>query len=130
MLTYFDGCQQVCLFCPTKSYHGLLFNDGAIGNRGVHVCTVTASARLTMECWTVYVETCQNWVTTGYNRLATIGGGTRLIHKLPLLFELPSYKYIPEYSVLKHLSFTLFWLSNKHVSQLKKQEVMNISRSV
>jgi hypothetical protein len=46
-----------------------------------------------MECWAIHVETCQNRVTTGYNRLAAITGGTRLIHKLPLLFELPSYKY-------------------------------------
>jgi hypothetical protein len=36
------------------------------------------------------VETCQNRVTTGYNRLAAIGGGIRLIHRFPLLFELPS----------------------------------------
>jgi hypothetical protein len=66
-------------------------NDGAIGKRSVHVCTVTASARLTMECWEMHVETCQNRVTTGYNQLAVIGGGTHLIHKLPLIFELPSY---------------------------------------
>jgi hypothetical protein len=39
----------------------------------------------------MHVETCENRVTTGYNRLAAIGGGTRLIHRLPLLFELPSY---------------------------------------
>jgi hypothetical protein len=38
----------------------------------------------------MHVETCQNRVTTGYNRLAAVGGGSRIIHKLPLLFELPS----------------------------------------
>jgi hypothetical protein len=35
-------------------------------------------------------ENCQNRITTGCNRLAAVAGGTRLIHKLPLLFELPS----------------------------------------
>jgi hypothetical protein len=39
----------------------------------------------------VHVEIRQNRVTTGCNRLAAIGGGTRLIPKLPLLFELSSY---------------------------------------
>jgi hypothetical protein len=38
----------------------------------------------------MHVETCQNRVTTGYNRLAAIAVGTCLIHKLPLLSELPS----------------------------------------
>jgi hypothetical protein len=52
---------------------------------------VTASARLTMECWAMHVEACPNQVTASYIPLAAIGGGTRLIHKLPLLFELPSY---------------------------------------
>jgi hypothetical protein len=91
VITFFDGCQQVWPFCPRKSYHGPFFNDRAIGRRSVHVCIVTASAGLKMECWAMRAETCQNRVTTGYNRLAVIGGGTRLIHKLPLLFELPSY---------------------------------------
>jgi hypothetical protein len=67
-----------------------LFNCGTIGKRSVHVCIVTASARLTMECWAVHVETCQNHLTTGYKQLAAIVGATRLIHKLPLFFELPS----------------------------------------
>jgi hypothetical protein len=44
-----------------------------------------------MECWAMHVENCQNKATTGYNQLAAIAGGTHLIHKLPLLFELPSY---------------------------------------
>jgi hypothetical protein len=39
----------------------------------------------------MHVETCQNRDRTGYNRLAAIAGGIRLIHKSPLLFELPSY---------------------------------------
>jgi hypothetical protein len=39
----------------------------------------------------MHVETCQNRVTTGYTWLAAIAGGTRLIRRLPLLFELPSH---------------------------------------
>jgi hypothetical protein len=38
----------------------------------------------------MHVETCQNRVTTGCNRLAAMGGGSHLIHKLPLLFEYSS----------------------------------------
>jgi hypothetical protein len=37
------------------------------------------------------VKACQNRVTSGYNRLAAMAGGTVFIHILPLLFELPSY---------------------------------------
>jgi hypothetical protein len=74
MLTFFDGCQQVLPFCQNKHYHGPLFNDGTIGKRSVHVCIIIASARLIKECWAMYVETCQNRVTTGYNRLAAVGG--------------------------------------------------------
>jgi hypothetical protein len=66
VLTFYGGCQQVWHFCPKKSYHGPFFNDGAIGKRSVHVCTVTASAGLTMQCWAMRVETCRNRVTTGY----------------------------------------------------------------
>jgi hypothetical protein len=35
--------------CPKKSYHGMLFKDGANGEQRVHVYTVIAAARMTME---------------------------------------------------------------------------------
>jgi hypothetical protein len=57
-----------------------------------------------MEFWAVHVETCQNRVTRGYKQLAAIGGGTRLIHKLPLFLNYPRifsllslFKYFAHY---------------------------------
>jgi hypothetical protein len=35
----------------------------------------------------MHVETCQNRVTTDYNRLVAFAGDTRLIHKLPLILN-------------------------------------------
>jgi hypothetical protein len=54
------------------------------------------------ECWAMHVETWQSRITTSCNRLAAIAGGTRLIRKFPLLFELPSYVKLRHVSVLVH----------------------------
>jgi hypothetical protein len=45
-------------------------------------------------------------LTTGYNRLAAIDGGTPLIHKLPLLSELPSYYSYQNNNYMKSRNFT------------------------
>jgi hypothetical protein len=43
----------------------------------------------------MHVKTCQNRVTLRYSLLAAMGGGTCLIHRLPILFELPLYMVWP-----------------------------------
>jgi hypothetical protein len=77
-------------FCPKKTYHSMLFKDGTIRKLSIHVYTDTASARMTMECCAIQVQTCQHPVIINYNRSVAIAFGTRLIHKLPLLFDLLS----------------------------------------
>lgn len=72
-------------------FHGKLLKVGAIVQQSVHVYTDTASARLTMECCAMHVQTDDNTVTIDYNPSAVIDFVTRSILKLPLLIDLPYY---------------------------------------
>jgi hypothetical protein len=70
----------------------MLFKDGAIKKWSVCVYAVNASARMTAECCAMPVQTCQNPVTGGYDRMAAVAFANCLICKLPLLFDLNHYK--------------------------------------
>jgi len=62
----------------------------AFGNKGVQVYADTPSTWLAVERCAIHFQTCHNPVTIG-----CIAFATRLIHKLPLLVDLPS-----SYSIL------------------------------
>lgn len=58
---------------------------GAVRKKSVQVYADAPSTRLTVERCAMHFQTCQNPVT-----VVSIAFATRLIHKLPLLVDLPS----------------------------------------
>jgi len=63
----------------------MLFNDGATKMQSAYIYTVTPSNRMTMECWVMHGETCENPITISYNWSHAITFATRLFHRLTLL---------------------------------------------
>jgi hypothetical protein len=61
--------------------------------QSIHVYTFTHSTTTMKHC-VMYVQICQNPVSVRYNRSAAIAFATHLIHKLPLLFDLPVYFFM------------------------------------
>jgi hypothetical protein len=58
-----------------------------------------------MEFSAIYVQTSQNPVATGYNRFADIAFASLLIHKLPLLLDLPLYQ-VTKFHTAHYLNLT------------------------
>lgn len=77
-------------FCPKRVLSQHFFKDGVIEKRSVHVYTDTPSTITTMELCAMHVQTCENPVKIDYNHSAAIAFATRLMHKLPSVFYLPS----------------------------------------
>ena len=69
----------------------MLFFDGAILQRSVHVFTLVAATRLKAERCTAHGWTLQQALSILRNAPAPLCPGYRVIWKLPLLFEFPSY---------------------------------------
>jgi len=53
----------------------------------------------------MYAQTSQNPVSTGYNQFADITFASLLVHKLPLLFDLPAH-HVTKYHTAHYLQLT------------------------
>jgi hypothetical protein len=93
LLRFFGAHQWVSPLLPKEFFffHGKLLKVGAIEKQSLHVHTDTASARMTMECCAMHVQTDDNTVPIDYNPSAALVFVTCLILKLPSLIGLPFY---------------------------------------